>query len=45
MGLVGSGGGVLLGSGGGANLMQHVNNLPMWIGLQVVFSSYHSVAP
>ena len=40
MGLVGSGGGVLLGSGGWlggaswdiADLMQRVNNLPMWIG-------------
>ena len=39
MGFVGSGGGVLLGSGGqlggvswdGVDLMQHVNNLPIWI--------------
>ena len=53
MGLVGSGGEVLLGSGGwlggaswdGADLVQAVNNLPMWIGSLVVFGWCHSAAP
>ena len=53
MGLVGSGDGVLLGSGGwsggaswdGADLVQRVNNLSIWIGSRVVLGSCRSAAP